>query len=480
MDAEPYIPPHNAEIEAALLGAILTNNLAYDKVALMLRQEFFYEPVHGRIYAAIEALINSSQAATPLTLKQYFDNDEALEAVGGGQYLFDLAAAIVTIVNAEDYARTIRDLYQRRRLIEISHDTINRAADPHVELPTTDIIAGAEEDLYELGFVGRAPELRSMGDVTNSALANVEAAVKARNRGEMVGIPTGLTELDRKLGGLRDGYFYIIAGATSQGKSALAGTIADTATKAGHYVLFGSLEMSGEQLVNRSLSRESGLSLSNIERGDLDDRDLAALFELQPSMYERPLQVVDTGGLSLTDLRSLARRAKVRGKLHMIIVDYLQLMDPPTGQRFDGRAREVAAITRGLKILARELQVPVVALSQLSRAVDHRDDHRPKLSDLRESGAIEQDADVVIFVYREEFYLRNEKPPESDEHKTANWETAVARSRGLAELNVAKQRQGALGIASVAYREKQTLFCDKDEPEAVRDRYEPAEQDPLI
>jgi replicative DNA helicase len=479
---EIRVPPHNAEIEAALLGAILTNNRAFERVGDFLRAEHFYEPVHGRIYAALEKLIEQGQIGSPLTLKHYFEKDEALAAVGGSQYLFDLAASVVTVINAVDYGRTIYDLFLRRQLIELGEDIVNDAYEPEIDSPATGQIETAEQRLYDLSNSGELERgYVSLGDAARMAVESAEEAF--RRDSHVVGITTGLRDLDNKLGGLHPSDLLILAGRPAMGKSALAANIAFNAAEAykervdengrtiteGGHVLFFSLEMSAEQLAARILSEQARISSDAIRRGDITSEEFNRLVVASQKLHRLPLYLDDSPGLSISGLRTRARRLKRQKKLHMVVVDYLQLLQPAPGRRTDNRVQEISEITRGLKMLAKELEVPVLALSQLSRQVEQREDKRPQLADLRESGSIEQDADVVMFIFREEYYLEKGEPIQGLEEaqekfssRSEQWAERLEHVRNTASVIIAKQRHGPVGTIDLYFDGKFTHFDDLD------------------
>jgi replicative DNA helicase len=479
---EIRIPPHNAEIEAALLGAILTNNRAYERVGDFLRAEHFYEPVHGRIYNALEKLIEQGQIASPLTLKHFFEKDEALSAVGGSQYLFDLAASMVTVINAADYGRTIHDLFLRRQLIELGEDVVNDAYAPEIDSPASGQIETAEQRLYDLANSGELERgVIALGDAARMAVESAEEAF--RRDSHVVGVTTGLKDLDRKLGGLHPSDLLILAGRPSMGKTALATNIAFNAASAfservdesgrtitdGGHVLFFSLEMSAEQLAARILSEQAEISSDAIRRGDISSEEFNRLVVASQKLHRLPLYIDDSPALTISGLRTRARRLKRQQKLHMIVVDYLQLLHPAPGRRSENRVQEVSEITRGLKTLAKELEVPVLALSQLSRQVENRDDKRPQLADLRESGSIEQDADVVMFIFREEYYLEKGQPIQGLEesqdkflNRSEQWKDRLEDVRNTASVIIAKQRHGPVGTIDLFFDGKYTRFDDLD------------------
>src|SRR3954469_6125797 len=422
-------PPANTEAEQALLGAMLINNAAYHRVAEFLLQEHFGNAVHGRIYAAIGKLIERGLIADPVTLKNLFDQDGALADIGGAQYLAHLVNAAVTIINAEHYGRTIHDLYLRRELITVGQDIVNEAFQHDLDDAATEQIERAESKLFELASSGQAEggpqEFRV---ALTSAITMAQAAFK--RDGKIVGVATGFTDLDKKLGGLHPSDLIILAGRPSMGKTALATNIAFHAAKKyqpargadgridltkqaedGAVVAFFSLEMSAEQLATRILAEESGTSSDKIRRGEIRREDFDKFVMASQRLSSVPLFIDDTPALSVAALRTRARRLMRQHGLGLIVVDHIQLLRPSSQNRaMENRVQEISDITRGLKAIAKELEVPVLALSQLSRAVEQREDKRPQLADLRESGSIEQDADVVMFVYREQYYHERAEP----------------------------------------------------------------------
>jgi replicative DNA helicase len=467
--------PHNIEAEQALLAAMLINNASADKVSGFLRPEHFFEPVHGRIYEAAIKLMERGQIATPVTLKAYFENDAALEEVGGAQYLAKLAAAAVTVINAEDYGRTIHDLNLRRELIQIGEDMVNTAFDPSVDESATAQIEISEQHLFHLAQEGEheggfQPFTRSL----TQAIEMVEAAYK--RDGRLTGVPMGLRDLDAKLGGLHRSDLVVLAGRPSMGKTALATNIAfhaarthlrakkeagESAPGDGAMVGFFSLEMSAEQLATRVLSEEAGIPSEKLRRGQLSNDDFLKVVTVSQELEQIPLYIDDTPALTIAALRTRARRLKRTHGLGLVVVDYLQLLRPATRNRQDNRVQEISEITQGLKALAKELDLPVLALSQLSRAVEQREDKRPQLADLRESGAIEQDADVVMFVFREEYYLERRKPAE-DSKDFEEWMAKMERAHNVADVIIGKQRHGPTGMVKLQFEGATTKFRDLD------------------
>lgn len=461
---EQRIAPHSLEAEQALLGALLHNNLAFERIVDFLRPEHFSDTTHGRIFEAISNLISRGHIADPITLKEYFDKDDALSEVGGGQYLAHLAASVISIINTEDYGRKIYDFYLRRQLIDVGETIVNDAHTHELDISATDQIEVAEKKLFDLATVGNQERgLQTFSFALKQALTSADIALKRDNH--VVGVTTGFKEMDKCLGGFHPSDLIILAGRPSMGKTALATNLAFNAArmamekKEGAAVAFFSLEMSSEQLANRILGQESGLSSDLIRRGDIGKSDFPRLVEVSNRLNSLPFFIDDTPALSVPALRTRARRLMRQEGLGMIIIDYLQLLSSPGKRSVENRVQELSEITRGLKALAKELSVPVLALSQLSRAVEQRDDKRPQLSDLRESGSIEQDADVVMFVYRDEYYLARKKPTGSDD-KVAEWEKSLAAVTNVAEVIVAKQRHGPIGTVRLHFEGRLTKFSD--------------------
>ena len=468
--------PFNEEAEQALLGALLVNNRAYNKVSELLKPKHFHRPVHGRLYQLIGNMVDKSAVANPATLKSYFERDPDLASVGGSTYLADLAASMVTVVNAVDYANTIHDCYIRRELITMGEHVVNEAHVFDYDNPSKGQIESAEKVLFDLATdsdVGGGFVILDKG--LKLALDSAEAAFRKGTK--LTGVTTGMVELDRQLGGLNNSDLLILAGRPSMGKTALATNIAVNAAKAymdsggteGAVVAFFSLEMSLEQLANRILADESRTPSDRIRRGDVQERDFHRFGEATQRLCRLPLHIDDTAGITLSSMRSRARRLKRTANLGLIVVDYLQLMrSGGSGQyREENRVQEVSEITRGLKALAKEINVPVLALSQLSRAVENREDKRPQLADLRESGSIEQDADVVMFVYRHEYYLQRsepeKKPDESQEKfndRCQSWQQASDEAAGKGDCIIAKQRHGPIGTVTLKFEAEFTHFTN--------------------
>src|SRR5579862_1040752 len=477
-DAQYRTPPANIEAEQALLGAILVNNAAYHRVAEFLKPEHFAEGVHGRVFAAIAKLMERGQLANPVTLKNLFDQHGALTEIGGAQYLARLAASVVTIINAEDYGRTIHDLFLRRQLISIGEDVVNEAFEHDLDRQAAHQIEAAEKRLFDLAETGQYEGgFRPFISALSSAIVQAEAAFK--RSGRTTGVSTGFLDLDKLLGGLHPSDLVVLAGRPSMGKTALATNIGFNAARAyrpgkapdgrtiaedGAVIGFFSLEMSAEQLATRILSEESGVPSNNIRKGEVSHEDFDRFVQASQRLASVPFFVDDTPALTIAGLRTRARRLLRQQGLGLVIVDYLQLLRG-NDSGAENRVQEISEITRGLKALAKELNVPVLALSQLSRAVEAREDKRPMLADLRESGSIEQDADVVMFIFREEYYLaRGEptrRPDETDEKyndRYERWHKRLREVEATAEILIAKQRHGPIGTVKLRFEAETTKF----------------------
>ncbi|MEX0758431.1 MAG: replicative DNA helicase [Tistlia sp.] len=474
------LPPANAEAEQALLAAVLANNLAYEKVSDFLLAEHFVDPAHGRIYEACGTLIERGQLATAVTLKNKFDQDGDLAEVGGSQYLAELAANYVNIVDVRHYGRIVYDLYLRRQLIDLGEDVVNEAYRHDLELGASEQIELAEERLYRLAETGQTEGgLKEFRVALRDAIELTEAAYK--RDGKIAGVATGFKDLDALLGGLHSSDLLILAGRPSMGKTSLATNIAFkvAATKrleqapdggeieTAETVAFFSLEMSAEQLASRILSEQSEVRSDALRRGDISREEFEKVVDVSRRLASIRLYIDDTPAISISAMRTRARRLKRQQGLSLIVVDYLQLMSPPGGSRAENRVNEVSEITRGLKAIAKELNVPVLALSQLSRAVEQREDKRPQLSDLRESGSIEQDSDVVMFVFREQYYLERAEPQRREnegddkyQERYSHWQRRCEEVYGLGEVIVAKQRHGPIGTRRLTFDGNTTRFGD--------------------
>lgn len=462
--------PHNLEAEQGLLGALLIDNRALEKVTDFMKAEHFFVPAHQRIYHAIITMVERGQSASPVTLKNYFQNDEDLKDVGGAEYLAELAASVVSVINAADYGQTIYDLHMRRELITLGEEIVNESYDHSLERDATNTIESAEARLFSLAESGDSKGgFVTLRDSVMVAIENAETAFKAD--GQCTGVTTGLRDMDKKLGGLQPSDLLILAGRPSMGKTALAVNFAFNAALAyansggeeGGRTAFFSLEMSSDQLAGRILAEQSGVSGDLIRRGQIKQDDFRSFVEASQRMSQVPLYIDDTPALSIGAVRTRARRLKRQHGLDFLVVDYLQLLrGNGSRQSSENRVLEVSEITRGLKAIAKELEIPVMALSQLSRQVENREDKRPMLSDLRESGSIEQDADVVMFVYREEYYLsRTEPEPGTEKHM--EWQEKMERAHSVSECIVAKQRHGPIGTVRMHFDPNYTRFSDLEE-----------------
>jgi len=462
--------PHNIEAEQALLGAILLNNDAYYRVMDFLRPEHFFEPSHQRIFDVASQLIRASKLATPITLKTFFEGQEIVEGLSAQQYLARLSGAATTVINAEEYGRAIYDLAIRRGLILIGEDVVNTAYDAPVDHPPQQQIEAAESRLYEIAEEGKyGGGFFAFSEALTEA---IDMAGQAYQRdGGLSGIATGLRDLDNRMGGLQPSDLIIVAGRPSMGKTALATNIAFQIAKAhrteveadgttktvnGGVVGFFSLEMSAEQLATRIIAEQTEISSEQIRRGRITEGEFRKLVAMSQDLQAIPLYIDHTGGITIAQLAARARRLKRQRGLDVLVVDYLQLL-AGTGRRSDNRVQEVTEITTGLKALAKELNVPILALSQLSRQVENRDDKRPQLADLRESGSIEQDADVVLFVFREEYYVTRREPREgTPEH--VEWMAEMEDVHGTAEVIIGKQRHGPTGVVKLQFQAEYTRF----------------------
>jgi replicative DNA helicase len=463
------LAPHNIELERAVIGVILVHNDAFDRVSDVLQPEHFYEGVHRRIYEVITTLLRSGKIATPITLKMFL-GDLDLGGMTVAQYLARLVAEATTVINALEYARTVRDLALRRNLILVGEEIAAVAYDTPADLTPRHQIEDAEKKLYTLAESGKFEGgFQRFDEAINHAL---DMAAKAYERdGNLSGIATGMTDLDRLMGGLQRSDLIILAGRPAMGKTALATNIAFNVAKAyqaevssdgkrsalnGGIVGFFSLEMSAEQLATRIIAEQSGVSSYKIRRGDIQQSEFEQVVEASRRMQTVPLYIDQTGGISIAQLAARARRLKRQRGLDVLVVDYLQLLSGAS-KKSDNRVQEMTEITTGMKALAKELDVPIIALSQLSRQVETRDDKRPQLSDLRESGSIEQDADVVMFVYREEYYLKNKQPREGSE-EFLKWQADMERAHGRAEIIIGKQRHGPTGTVEMQFDAEVTRF----------------------
>ena len=478
------LPPQNLEAEQALLGALLANNKAYERVSEFLAPEHFVDPIHARIFAAIQRRVEAGQLADAVTLRSEFEHNGLLDEVGGAAYLGQLLTAMVGVINAGEYGRVIHDCWMRRQLVDLGEIVVNRAfGGLEAELDGRQQLEAAEQALFDLakdngaegGFVHFEKAL---------AQAVQHAATAFSNPGGVSGLSTGLRDYDAKTGGLHPSDLLILAGRPAMGKTALATKIAFGAARSilrkardvdpnavprGGVAIF-SLEMSADQLATRLLSEESRISGDRIRRGDISQRDFDRFLEVSRELQSMPLWIDDTPAITISALRTRCRRLQRTRGLDLVVVDYLQLMRPAAGTRPESRVLEISMITQGLKAIAKELSIPVIALSQLSRQVESREDKRPQLSDLRESGSIEQDADMVMFVYRDEYYLSQRQPkemnfdnPQKLQEATDKWQKDMEQAHNKAELIIAKQRHGPTGTIKLFFEGEFTRFGDLDQ-----------------
>ena len=456
--------PSNLEAEQALLGSILVNNDIIDEVSNIVEPAIFYDPAHVKIYDVIQNLNNKGMVANPITIKNFFEKDNMLEEVGGTEYLVKLTRFSGSTKQAIDYSKIIHEMYLRRELVSISeilsYDTLNANTQ---EQNAEKIIEETERSLFNLAERGSFSQ--SFIEFKKALDKTIELATLAMqsDRG-IVGVPTGLTDLDEKLGGLHKSDLVILAGRPSMGKTALATNIAYNAAQnilsrqEKSSVAFFSLEMSSEQLSTRILSEQAKIRSDSIRQGNVTEEEINRYIETSRNIYNLPLFIDETPAITIATLSNRARRIKRLNGLSLIVVDYIQLMRSSSNKN-DGRVQEISEITQGLKAIAKELSVPVLALSQLSRAVEQRDDKQPQLADLRESGSIEQDADVVMFVYREAYYLERKQPKlGSIEH--AEWQSKMNDVNGLADIILGKQRHGPTGTVKVEFEGIYTKFKD--------------------
>jgi replicative DNA helicase len=473
--------PQNVEAEAALLGALMIDNRLVEDVQLKLKPHHFFEPLHGRIYEAILRMTDANRIANPVTLRPLFDADEGMKQVGGPAYLAQLTGSGAAVIGARDFAAQIYDLALLRALIGVGRDLVEGATDTSEEIAPLQQIEKAETELYRVAEEGGAQgKAKSFAEATKDALEMAERALNSG--GHLSGFTTGLDSLNAKIGGLHKSDLIILAGRPGMGKSALGTNMAfaaarrfmsdseagiEPAKSAGAAAVLFSLEMSADQLATRILSEQSGITSENLRTGRISQNEFRDLARAAAELQSLPLYIDDTPGLTIAALRTRARRLKRQKNIGVIVVDYLQLLSGTgRGGGNENRVQEISEISRGLKQLAKELDVPVIGLSQLSRAVEQREDKRPQLSDLRESGSIEQDADIVLFIYREDYYLKAVEPdyPMPDEldkmAKYEAWKEKYDPVAGKAEIVVAKQRHGSTGIVRVRFDGRTTKFSD--------------------
>ncbi len=472
-EAETHKLPRNVEAEAAFLGAILIDNRIIEDISIKLRPEHFFEPLHGRVYDQILRVIDRNRLVTPVTLKPFFEADESMLELGGPSYLVKLTADGAGLLGARDFAQQIYDLALLRELVSVGRSLVENALDTSVDVDPKGQIEEAESALYKVAEGdGESGGTKSFLTASTEAIKNVEKALQSG--GHLSGITTGFTSVNSKVGGLHNSDLVILAGRPGMGKTSLATNIAFNAAqrwmreeedgieadkRAGAKVAFFSLEMSADQLATRILAEQSRISSELLRMGKISREDFRELSRASRELQDLPLYIDDTPALSIAALRTRARRLQRQKGIGLIIVDYLQLLQG-SARANDNRVNEISEISRGLKTLAKELSVPVIALSQLSRAVEQREDKRPVLSDLRESGSIEQDADMVWFIYRGDYYEANKEPEHSDEGAYSAWKQKMEQIHGISELIVAKQRHGSTGKVRLKFEAKITRFSD--------------------
>jgi replicative DNA helicase len=466
--------PWDHEAEQALLGAILINNEAYERVSSFLEERHFYEPLHQRIFEACGRLIRKNQLASPVTLRPHFALDAAMKELGGPDYLAELTKFTPTVINATDFGRMIFDLAMRRELIQAGEEIVATAYDPPVDMSPNEQVEEAERSLYQIAEKGRfGGGFKTFGNTVTAAINAAEKAYKSP--AQVSGVSSGFADLDSLLGGLQRSDLIILAARPAMGKTSLVTNIAFNAAReylrtegqAGARVAFFSLEMAAEQLAVRIIAEQAEISSSKIRRGRIEEREFNSLIRVSSELERLPLFIDDTGGLSIAQVAARSRRLKRTGGLGLIIVDYLQLLQGSQSRRnSESRVQEVTEITKGLKTLAKELDVPIIALSQLSRGVDNRDDKRPVLADLRESGSIEQDADVVMFIYREAYYLETKMPTE-DDPEWVKWKEKMDRIYDLADVLVEKHRHGPTAKITLRFEKQFTRFYNLAKEDAL-------------
>ncbi len=454
--------PCNIEAEQAVIGSILVSNDIYDEISPIIDAQKFFDPIHVKIFETIENLISKGLLANPITLKNHFDNNEGLKELGGQEYLIKITKFSTSKKQTIDYANIVQEMHVRRELIKISESVLDQASSA-TEITATgeEIIQNAEKSLFDLAERGHFNQsFMKFESALNQTIKMAKSAYQ--NEEGIVGVPTGLADLDSRLGGMHKQDLIIIAGRPSMGKTALATNIAFHAAKniekkgLKSTVAFFSLEMSSEQLSTRILSEQSRIRSNDIRRGKVSEKEFEKFIETSKNIFELPLYIDETPAITIAAISNRSRRIKRLFGLELIVVDYIQLMKS-IGKKEYNRVQEISEITQGLKALAKELDVPVLALSQLSRQVEHRDNKKPQLSDLRESGSIEQDADVVMFVFREAYYLENKEPaPGSIEH--AEWRQKMDEISSLAEIIIGKQRHGPTGNIKVEFEAMYTKF----------------------
>lgn len=484
---DPTKLPQNIEAEQALLGAILANNKAFEKISEFLKPQHFADSTHAKIFEVISKLITRGHIADVITLKNFFEQEGTLSEVGGHQYLIKLADSATPLTNAEYYAQFIYDKYLRRELIATGFDIVNEAAKEDLDSDAMEQIETAEKKLFELANQGEHQGgFVDFGQALTSSLGHIEAAYQ--KEGKISGWPTSLDALDAKTGGLNDSDLIIIAGRPAMGKTALATNMAYNVAEymlhnkgidsSRRGVAFFSLEMSADQLASRILSTVTQTNGHRMRTGELDNAEFTRIAAAVRELEKIPLYIDDTPGLNINSIRTRARRLKRNKGLGCIVIDYIQLIMGTNSKKTEGnRVQELSEISRGLKILAKELSVPVIALSQLNRGVEQRDDKRPLMSDLRESGSIEQDADIVMFVFRENYYIQNEEPkqkageaPEHLQKRIEDWEARKRATQNLCEVIIGKQRHGSTGTVQLFWNGEFAQFGNLAKEEYLPDQ----------
>jgi len=455
--------PKNIEAEQTILGSILENNELFDEITDEINEGHFHDAIHQKIYKIISNLISKGLLANPITIKNFFNDNQELTEIGGLEYLLKLTKVSTTKNQIKHYSKLLSDLYIRRQLIKISEETLEDSKNKELEISGTNILENTERKLFEIAERGEFQ--RSFVTFKDALKETIDMATAAyKNDQGIVGVPSGLTDLDDRLGGLHKQDLIIIAGRPSMGKTALATNIAFNAAEniqkkdKKTSVAFFSLEMSSEQLSTRILSEQSRIKSNDIRRGKINQEDFEKFIEASKNLENLPLHIDDTPAITISALSNRARRLKRKQGLDLIVIDYIQLMKS-SGYKNEGRVLEIGQITQGLKALAKELNVPVLALSQLSRQVEQRDDKKPQLADLRESGSIEQDADVVMFVFREQYYLEKQEPKlGTAEH--VEWQEKMNQVHNQAEIIIGKQRHGPTGLIKLEFESAFTKFKD--------------------
>ena len=463
--------PQNLEAEQSLLGSILFDNKILEDLPTNFNSQYFFDPLHANIYDACISLTNVSRLADPLTLKNYLNDNNLNKDIDIEKYLLDLREGVLSLTKAKSYAEEIKNCYIRRSLIRIADDLIDKSINPKIEVTPDQEISETEEKLYNLAEkdkINSGPiDFKS---VLTSATNQINEAFT--RKGKLSGVDTGFSGLNRQLGGLNKSDLIVLAGRPAMGKTALATNIGFNAARSNNTsqndsILIFSLEMSAEQLAQRILAEQTTIDSHKLRNGDINEKEFAKLVATQNDIYNLPFFIDDTPAISVGQIASRARRLKRTSGLGLIIIDYIQLIQGSKASEAQGRVQEVSNITRGLKSIAKELNVPILALSQLSRAVEQREDKRPILADLRESGSIEQDADVVMFVYREEYYLDKSEPSQRENENQENfnerftkWQDRRNSAEGKAEIIISKQRHGPTGIIQVQFEAKYTRFMD--------------------